>query len=973
MTVQDFPKLNKEQKLAVEHKKGPLLIIAGAGTGKTTVITERIKHLILSGVVKPQEVLALTFTEKASKEMQDRVDVAMPMGYTQMWISTFHSFCDRVLRDEGLAIGLDTRYKLLTEAEAIRFLRDNLFEFNLKYFRPLGNPNKFVGGLLQHFSRLADEDIGPQEYLEWAKKHKTKSIKHKEEELENEKWLELANAYQKYEDMKIKGSFMDFADLITFTLKLFRERPNVLTDYQKKFKYILVDEFQDTNIAQNELVKLLVGKEQNITVVADDDQSVYHWRGAATSNVIQFRETYPKSKIIVLTQNYRSTQEILDIAYKVIQNNNPDRLEVVEKISKKLKAANRIAGDEPELIYTDRVENEAEEVARKIVELSEKENYNFSDFAVLVRANNHADSFVKSFTRAGIPHQFLGPAKLFQQQEVKELISYLKVLYNLEDWSAFYQVATMDVFQIDELTISRLVASAKKQNLTLFEVAHSSLRSSGQAGFLVKSKEKIEKLVSLIEKDLKRLSKVSAGQILYDFLLEIGILQQISKPQTLEQEVRSLNIFSLLEKIRRFEIEREDISVFSVVDWIDLQTEVGESPLAANLDWQEENAVNILTIHSAKGLEFPVVFVVNLSSGRFPSLERREPIPIPDELIKEVLPKGDYHLQEERRLFYVAATRAKERLFVTAADYYGEGKREKKLSPFVFEMFPNPQKMVREAEQLSLSDIPQRKVVSIDKKAVSGQLSAVSYLSHSQIETFKFCPLHYKLRYILKIPTPQTASLSFGSTLHLVMKEFSSKDTKNKDGKDEILKLLEKHWIPVGYESKKHQDLMKKRGEEYLKNYLKSDLYKPEVPPKLLEQKFIFPIDRGLKIGGVIDRVDETKNGIEIIDYKTTDFMNKDIPTEKELKKDLQLSIYAMAANKIAEEPLGKSLEEITLSLYFFDLGIKVSTTRTAEELEEARQEILKVKQEIETSDFACNKNYFCKDCEFSMFCGANS
>lgn len=960
--------LNSQQSEAVKYGAGPLLIIAGAGTGKTTVITERIKHLILNGFAKPQEVLALTFTEKAAREMQERVDVAMPMGYTQMWISTFHSFCDRVLRDDGLQIGLDTRYKLLTEAESVRFLRDNLFEFNLKYFRPLGNPNKFVGALLQHFSRLGDEDVSPQDYLEWAKKHKTKSIEHKKEELENEKWLELANAYQKYSELKIEKSYLDFADLITYTLKLFRERPNVLRQYQEKFKYLLVDEFQDTNIAQNELVKLLVNSGQNITVVADDDQAVYRWRGAATSNVIQFRETYPKTRIIALTQNYRSTQAILDASYKVIQNNNPDRLEVVEKISKKLISDHKTNGVAPELIYTDRVENEAEEVARKIVELAKEEDFNFSNFAVLVRANNHADPFVRAFQRANIPHQFLGPAKLFQQPEVKELISYLKVLYNLENWSAFYQVATMDIFQMSELLISRLIANAKKQNLTLFEVAK-------------ESKEKaLKKLVYLIEKDLKRISKVSAGQILYDFLLETGVLRQISKPQTSEQETKALNIFSLLEKVRTYEVDHEYTSVFSVVDWIDLQTEVGESPRATNIDWQEENAVNILTIHSAKGLEFPVVFVVNLSSGRFPTLERREPIPIPDELIKEVLPKGDYHLQEERRLFYVAATRAKERLFITAADYYGEGKREKKLSPFVFEMFGNPQKTVRESEQLSI--LGHREVVGDYTKPKTQNLQAITYLSHSQIETFKFCPLHYKLRYILKIPTPPTASLSFGSTLHRVMQEFSlmliqalpvgRQGVALSRPENILIGLLEKHWIPVGYESKKHQEMMKKRGEEYLKNYLKSDLYRPDSPPKLLEQKFIFPIEKNLKIGGVIDRVDANKNGIEIIDYKTTDFLSKDIPGEKVLKKDLQLSIYAMAANKINESPLGKSLDEITLSLYYFDLGIKVSTTRTQEELESAREEILRVKEEIEKSDFSCNKNYFCKDCEYSMFCETN-
>ncbi|KKP30905.1 MAG: hypothetical protein UR20_C0048G0009, partial [Candidatus Woesebacteria bacterium GW2011_GWE2_31_6] len=254
MGIQD-KKLNKEQLQAINHKDGPLLIIAGAGTGKTTVITERVKNLILKDLAKPEEILALTFTEKAAKEMEERIDLALPYGYTQMWVMTFHSFCDRVLRDNAIHIGLDPKFKLMTEATSIQFIRTNLFEFDLDYFRPLGNPNKFIQGMLNHFSRLQDENITPTEYLIWAKsKVKSKSTKVSEEEkLEIQKTLELSNAYKKYDELKINKSMFDFGDLITKTLELFNKRPNVLRQYQEKFKYILVDEFQDTNYAQNEL------------------------------------------------------------------------------------------------------------------------------------------------------------------------------------------------------------------------------------------------------------------------------------------------------------------------------------------------------------------------------------------------------------------------------------------------------------------------------------------------------------------------------------------------------------------------------------------------------------------------------------------------------------------------------------------------------------------------------------------------
>jgi DNA helicase-2/ATP-dependent DNA helicase PcrA len=353
--------LNKSQKEAVGHRDGPLLIIAGAGTGKTTVITERIVHLVRSGAASPSEILSLTFTEKAAGQMQERVDIAMPLGYMDMWISTFHSFCDKVLRDEALAIGLTTDYSLLTKAETIQFIRKNLYEFDLEYFRPAVNPTKFIDGLVTHFSRLQDENITPEEYIKWvsslsfprkresiAKQQApliqknngmdsgSKSGMTKEIKLEITKWQELAKAYQKYEELKVKEGYFDFGDLITKTLLLFKKRPNVLNEYKEKFKYVLVDEFQDTNYAQFELSLLLAGKKANITVVADDDQSIYHWRGASISNILQFRDRYPEAKIVVLTQNYRTHQEILDSAHRLIQFNNPDRLEAKEGINKKL-------------------------------------------------------------------------------------------------------------------------------------------------------------------------------------------------------------------------------------------------------------------------------------------------------------------------------------------------------------------------------------------------------------------------------------------------------------------------------------------------------------------------------------------------------------------------------------------------------------------------------------------------------------
>ncbi len=910
--------LNTEQKAAVRFGEGPLLIIAGAGTGKTTVVTERIKYLITSGKAKPQEILALTFTEKASREMETRVDIALPYGVTQMWISTFHAFCDRVLRGEAINIGIDPGYKLMTEAETILFFRKNIFKFNLKEFRPLGNPTKFISGMIQHFSRLKDEDVTPQEYLKYKNN-------------------ELSLAYRTYEELKVKEGVADYADLISWTLKLFRTRPAILKKYQQQFKYILIDEFQDTNFAQNELAILLAGKKKNITVVGDDDQAIYRWRGAAISNIIQFRKTFPKAKIVVLTKNYRSTKEILDRSYDLIQHNNPDRLEVAEKIDKKLQSMRRINGTPIDVLYTERVENEAELVAKEIKrQAASGKKYAWSDVAILVRANNHAEPFARALSRAGIPYQFLGPGQLFRQPEVKDLIAYLKVLYNFEDNVAMYRVLTMDVFGVSPREVAVLVNQARKYGISLFEAC-----------------EKAElKLVSMIHKHLGMIKKETAGQLLYYFLADTGLLKQLTLYKSVKEEKAAENIAKFFNKLKTYETEHEDASVFTVVDWIDLSMTLGESPLAADMDWSENNAVNILTIHSAKGLEFPIVFLVNLVSARFPTSERKEQIPIPDAMVKEILPTGDYHEEEERRLFYVGMTRARDQLYLTGAKFYGEGKREKKLSLFIEEAIGKQDFEVKDNKQLSFLDWEKPK--EREAKPVRQQ---VTYLSYSQLSTFMTCPLQYRYRYILKIPVPPSAALSFGDTMHKTIRAFYEAVKKGMSPtKQDLLKLLDENWSRVGYGDRVYEEKMKRHGRELLSGFFEKG-YDPKVIPTALEEPFKLKITPVLTLGGKIDRIDTLPDGTkEIIDYKTGT-----APKGRDPKKDLQLTVYAMAGNT----------EKVIVSFYFFEDQTKVSATRTKKELHAAREEIAKRADEISRSDFRPTPGKYCDFCEFRLICEA--
>ncbi len=969
-------KLNKEQKEAIHHGNGPLLIIAGAGTGKTTVITERIVHLIQDKEVKPQNILALTFTEKASQEMLERVDIAMPYGYTQMWISTFHSFCDRILRLEAFHVGLDPKYKLMTEAETVQFIRKHLFKFDLKYFRPLGNPTKFISGMMQHFSRLQDEDISSNHYMDWAKTQisMTNDQSGAEEKMEAEKWMELASAYKTYEELKIKEGRMDYGDLIAKVLWLFRERPNLLKVYRDQFLYVLVDEFQDTNIAQYELIKLLVPSDgaANITVVGDDSQSIYKFRGAAISNILHFKDEYPNAKMVVLTKNYRSVQTVLDASYKLIQNNNPDTLEYQLGITKNLVSSKKKAGDPVIFIHEDRVENEAEEVARRISSLLTIHGspYTYGDIAILVRANNHAEPFIRSFQRHAIPYQFLGPGKLFRQPEIVDLISYLKTLYDFEDSVAFYKVLSIDYFDIEVRDIIKITNYAKKLNLSLFEACE----KVDDMFVDEETKRKVTKLIGIINNHLKRVKTETAGQLLYYFLTDTGLITKLLSPDNPDAEKRATNIGKFFDKLKTYEAEHEDSTVPQVVDWIDLSMELGESPLSTDVDWSKVNAVNILTVHGSKGLEFPVVFLVNLVSQRFPTNERREQIPIPDDIIKEVLPQGDYHMQEERRLFYVGMTRAKEKLFLTAADYYGEGKREKKLSPFIFEALGDDALAAEHAQKplgVQLSFLDYKPEDNSELRTVNREQFHVDYLSYSQIETFQTCPLHYKLRYIYKIPTPPSAALSFGSSIHSAMQTFYQKLKNGEKASDELITAcLDENWINEGYKGKDHERQTMEAGYNYLKGFLQGDGYIDGKHPIALEQNFLLPLnhiegERPLKVGGKIDRVDEIADGcIEIIDYKTGR-----IPEQREVDKNMQMTFYALAAHFMQELPYGKKVEEIKLSLYYFEEQKKMSTTRTMDQLMDAIGEIYKVRKEIEESEFKCYGHIFCENCEFSLFC----
>lgn len=947
--------LNKEQSEAVHHGNGPLLIIAGAGTGKTTVITERIKYLILKKNILPSEILALTFTDKAAAEMEERVDITMPYGYTQMWISTFHAFCDRILRNDAHTIGLDPGYRLISESESVLLLQKNIFNLELKNFRPLGNPTKFLDALLTHFSRLKDEDVSPKEYFLWVQNQRSDKDEFK-------MYLELANSYKKYEELKVKESVMDFSDLISNTLLLFRERKNILKKYQSQFKFVLVDEFQDTNYAQNELAIALSGDDNNITVVADDDQSIYRFRGAAVSNVLQFKKNFPNAEIVTLNNNYRSTQPILEAAYQLIQHNNPNRLEIVEGIDKKLISHSSSPKKEIQLIHENRSEEEAEGIARAIKELIEQK-YEYKDIAILVRANNHAQLITNALQRHKIPFQFLGPSYLFQQEEIKDLIAYLSFLTNLTDSVSLFRVLSMDIFDIPYIELNYLLNFAKKKNLTLFEA----LVNVDQSSLSQVTQEKLITFREMAKRHLERSKKDTGGQILYYFLIDSKLFEKLNSTNSVKEERRVQNIAKFFDRIKNFETERNDANIFTLCEWLSLMLKMGESPRAADTDARDRNVVNILTIHSSKGLEFKVVFMVNLVSDRFPSRERSEKIPLPIGIMKETIStNADFHLEEERRLFYVGMTRAKERLYFTSASYYGTGKRPRKLSPFVYEALPKlkEQELVKNrVEQLSLTEILSVYKKSEEEKEEKRPLK-LNYITFSNLQMYDICPLHYKAKVIFNIPTPTAAVQSFGISIHNTLYNFYKRIMAGETlSVQQLRDILKEEWVSDGYDGKKHEEERFSQGIKMLEEFYKTE-YKTSAKPLALELPFSFVLKNNVKVFGKIDRIDKKDNGIEIIDYKT----GSDNPKAEKAHR-LQLTMYALAATRVKDNVLNRNPKDITLTLHFLEENTKKTMNFKQEDLYKLESDLIEKIGEIEKSDFLCSRSIICQNCEYKMLC----
>jgi DNA helicase-2/ATP-dependent DNA helicase PcrA len=1265
--------LNPAQREAVTHDTGPLLIVAGAGTGKTTVITRRIAWLITQKKARPEEVLALTFTDKAAAEMEERVDTLVPYGYADVTIATFHAFGDRLVRENALEVGLTPDFRVLSRAEQVIFFRDRLFQFPLNHYRPLGDPSRHVAAIISIISRAKDEDIAPEAWIAHAEELLARSVAQPDDEELRDRahqQMELAKTYALYQKLMAEAGAVDFGDQIVYALRLFRSRPYVLNSYQRRFRYILVDEFQDTNYAQFELVKLLAARHANLAVVADDDQclppgteietpmgrrpvetvragdrvvtavgkghtgvgvvtrvfrrekkrarfltfhlesgvrltttdnhklfchvprvgrsadftyvylmerrdlgwrlgvtndlsvrlalersadriiglracpseqearyfetlwsvrysiptlpfkprngtmligpyldrlfgeldtrknaerlaadlgvslechhfalggvhrgdqsrvkviltmcyrrnlpkrrgrplvapkilhavsletsapdvvdrlraagiplrrarrgwvfrttgaslqevgttaellrdltggilevrfaagttnvqhkpalvmpagnvlpghylpvvkghrvryervvgvtedvrtdtvydleidrthnfvadgvvvhnSIYKFRGAAISNVLGFLKVYPDARQVVLTENYRSPQRLLDAAYRLITNNNPDRLEVTSGISKHLRSVQG-PGPEPAHLHFESGTQEADEVARMIQERVQAGAWRHADVAVLVRSNNDADPLLRALNLRNIPWTFSGNAGLYGRPEVRLLIAFLRSVAHPDDSVSLHYLASSDLYQVPIVDLTRGATYADRRHRWLFDVFR-------QAATLPELREEIRdegqhairRLVADLTRYMELGREMPTGELLYQFLADSGWLARMSQAATARDEAEVQNISRFFRRIQdASKVLRYD-NVREFVNYLDALIEAGEDPAVAEAD-TEAPAVRVLTVHKAKGLEFPVVFLVGLAQNKFPWPRRRDPLELPVELIKDVLPSGDFHIQEERRLFYVGMTRAKRELYLTSARDYG-GARERKVSQFVLEALDLPKDAARPFKAKAIEELHRHAPPAGTAEEALPPIAPDEELriSHKQVDDYQTCPLKYKYVHVLRVPILRHHAVVYGALVHKVVEYYLLRRAAgNYTPLDELLEVFERAWVgeailpddkgrrlssAEGFLTREHEEARKAAGKKALTRFWHEE-EAAGVKPTHVEQEFGFALGPD-KVRGRFDRVDEDLMGAVIIDYKTSE-VTKQKDAHERAAKSLQLKIYAYA------------------------------------------------------------------------------
>ncbi len=934
-----------------------MLVVAGAGTGKTTVLTERIARLIREGKAKAGEIMAVTFTDDAAAEIQSRLESLLGTAAIKgLQAGTFHSYCFALLKRAG------KDFKLLDEQDLYVYLRRRLPELRLEHFTKAASPAEFLYDLLKFFSRCHDELVGPDEYAEYVrevcegKRPVPRVCPSKEEEqlpLEAKlaRCRELARVYRKVEEMLAADGLGTFGHQIGGAVRLLRADEGLLASERKRAKFILIDEFQDSNLAQIELAHLLGGREQNVFAVGDPDQAIYRFRGATSGAFEQFLARFAEVRTVTLEENQRSTPPILQCAYGLISRNSPivrSRLEFQRaplrsaREERAREAGERLPAPAVEVFLGGDDLSEANTVARTVRDRHEKEDRPWKDFAVLYRMHGHRDELVNELTQLGIPYEVVG-LDVFDTTPVRDAMAVLRSLVTPDDTVSVLRAASLLPGAIDPRELRHATATAPR------DARLSALLEKVKGGTAV----------------LAALEQARAEARRLHWKLD-ALLVPVLRPFGADLGCRP--IVALREFISKW-LEKPITGTGTLQEFLEylemFREAKGAVPLPAG---EEHDAVRLMTAHSAKGLEFKQVFILRASKQSFPGNYKEPLFDFPAELrdsrsFEE--DAGKYgHEQEERRLFYVAMTRARDRLAIFARR--GRGKdptppgfvrellHDRKLRPFLVE---------REAETLLELEAAAQTAIS----AVAGWFELPARpqlpdepLSATAVDAYKRCPLQFKLRRDWKLPEEPAAAMQYGAVMHSVLKGYyDSVRAGRPQGEDQVLAQFRQMLTEAGMEDEHQRGLYQQQGERQLRGFLQ-EAARQAVEVLDTERAFRVEIG-GVPVVGRLDRVDQlAADRVRIVDYKTGSPRR-----QKDADESLQLSLYALAAQRA----WGFTVD--SLVFYNLETNEAVETTRGQDELGKAEETVREVAERIAAGDFTPDPGWHCRNCGYHSLCPA--
>ncbi len=970
--------LNPQQRAAVRHGEGPLLVVAGAGTGKTRVITERVRWLLESNPeLSGEQILGLTFTDKAAAEMKYRVAREAGERGKQVWLSTFHAFClNAVLLPRNPSL------QVLDNVDHWILLRRNLPLLKLDRYRRLAEPGQFLGDFVQFFSRCQDELVTPEDYQRYADQLAERYEREKarlqpdeqrlrEEELARQQ--EIARVYRTSDALLRERNLLTFGAQLLETVQLLRAHRELLEQLRNRCRYILVDEFQDTNIAQLELLWLLGGEHRNIVAVGDDDQAIYRFRGASFGSFTIFLQKFAGASVAAgnharhiqpLTGNYRSTGRILSVAGQVIAQNEKSPI-----LPKKELTPHKPQGEKVRIADLGSPEEEAQWVVDELERLH-RAGQRWRAFAVLYRMHTHRDRLVEALEARRIPF-VIKNLSILANTLVRDVIAYLRLIAAPSDNVACARVLAAPGWGLEPGDLMRLCERASKgRGLALWDALQA---AQGELPFTQSGKRTAD-LVELVHGLRKRSPHLPASALL-DALaaeLEIGLLVAESDRKYLER---------LAQFVREWEAKSATQQLAEFVEYLDYFEQAG-----GQINLEEDapaDAVQLMTVHAAKGLEFDHVFVIRMSRGAFPANPRPRVLEFPEELMKEEKPQGDFHIQEERRLFYVALTRARERLTLTTvvnkyskpAVFLEDILMEPHLArAHVLRLAPKtrPDRAAKAtagstAEEATLFDAARRRAgiySRIARWAATHHPPAFEplQLSASAIGTYELCPQKYLFGRVWKIRGGAQAATSFGSVMHNTIKQFIGALSKNRRIPfEEVEAIFQREWTSAGFEDTYQEQEYKKDGLEQLRSFYATTV--ASLPRVIVQEKYFeLPMDGNVVITGRMDQVNRVgPREEEIVDYKTGK-----PKLESQAKKDLQLSIYALAAREVLD------YNPVRLVFYNLQTNEAVVTTRDEQQLNVAIETVQDVAADIRAGRFPARPGFACKSCEFQPLCPAH-